>query len=883
MTTQAYALTLLSVLLTASAAFAVPCTTSLKKVENMALTQTEDPYRYADYTGPKNAVLEKVRNTPADQQNPRYATAAAHGKAFTYQEVMSVLQVNFDGHNSDSHWLQVYVNAQDPMTRVTPRAAWVKGSYTFSDPLIRDWVFEQYPELVEPVKKWRIEAGNQNNSIGQKPSAANVEKWINEHPEYKNGILVFPRPTIWNRVPALHKDLSRFVLDGSREFFIETIAALFSPKLVESQFNDLRPLLMKLLGPHSERLSQAGVVERIAQWVLVQYPELKELVLNPNAAIDLDALSFRYGRTLGVIPIAWTSGDMRDIVEAKDLEPMPSHWRTNVLSPLLKFIKGDQVPKVKENKFLVKDPTTGKRRELQSGDEVQLLFTPKGLVFGDLTFANQHVLYGDVHSVIKNKNGEMVGIELRHWVTEGYPGDRVGTQISTHRYWIKDFEAEDSRIIRSTSRSQTVVSFESLSFPKDSGDFMIQVGKGPVQAPISVGDFLSLKLSSEYKPNAYEYGTLHVDMLVTDIPTDAEGQPTGVTGYVNTNYVFQHAEGLDKAADGTPISIQVGVGVGDKRRLETTPLEGGFKIKTFLWSELVRGSEGTSFSAPYDSVKDYFRNPGSPIREKYDGVRAWGRSRSTSAQIHEDSGDYMLAIGNLSRHGASAKGAKIEQAPLSPGDEVLLHVKTKGTPLGFRYDRVLISSFVYENGKTIGFRGENIGSSGKESQWLFSQILKEDSYIETAPWFGARANRFPGAYQKRVPYTPKNFSKRSGFHDFFFGRNKKKKQAEEAQPLEDLFGYSYGAATSVEPWTEKPMLYDKWLETNKIAKQVGVDITWAYWVLQGDSNTPTEALTKTFKKLSLKFHPDRNPNDPEAEEAFKAISTAWTLIQKYHQ
>ncbi len=39
-----------------------------------------------------------------------------------------------------------------------------------------------------------------------------------------------------------------------------------------------------------------------------------------------------------------------------------------------------------------------------------------------------------------------------------------------------------------------------------------------------------------------------------------------------------------------------------------------------------------------------------------------------------------------------------------------------------------------------------------------------------------------------------------------------------------------------------------------------------------------EELKKAFKKLALQYHPDRNPENPEAEEKFKEINAAYTQL-----
>ena len=37
-------------------------------------------------------------------------------------------------------------------------------------------------------------------------------------------------------------------------------------------------------------------------------------------------------------------------------------------------------------------------------------------------------------------------------------------------------------------------------------------------------------------------------------------------------------------------------------------------------------------------------------------------------------------------------------------------------------------------------------------------------------------------------------------------------------------------------------------------------------------------IKASYRKLALRFHPDRNPDDPEAEEKFKEASEAYSVL-----
>ena len=52
-----------------------------------------------------------------------------------------------------------------------------------------------------------------------------------------------------------------------------------------------------------------------------------------------------------------------------------------------------------------------------------------------------------------------------------------------------------------------------------------------------------------------------------------------------------------------------------------------------------------------------------------------------------------------------------------------------------------------------------------------------------------------------------------------------------------------------------------------------------YEVLGVSKNADATEIKKAYRKLALKYHPDKNPGDKEAEEKFKEAAEAYDVLR----
>ena len=51
-----------------------------------------------------------------------------------------------------------------------------------------------------------------------------------------------------------------------------------------------------------------------------------------------------------------------------------------------------------------------------------------------------------------------------------------------------------------------------------------------------------------------------------------------------------------------------------------------------------------------------------------------------------------------------------------------------------------------------------------------------------------------------------------------------------------------------------------------------------YEVLGVDKNASADEIKKAYRKMAIKYHPDKNPGDKEAEEKFKEAAEAYSVL-----
>nr|XP_035946213.1 dnaJ homolog subfamily C member 5G isoform X1 [Halichoerus grypus]XP_035946215.1 dnaJ homolog subfamily C member 5G isoform X1 [Halichoerus grypus]XP_035946216.1 dnaJ homolog subfamily C member 5G isoform X1 [Halichoerus grypus] len=79
-------------------------------------------------------------------------------------------------------------------------------------------------------------------------------------------------------------------------------------------------------------------------------------------------------------------------------------------------------------------------------------------------------------------------------------------------------------------------------------------------------------------------------------------------------------------------------------------------------------------------------------------------------------------------------------------------------------------------------------------------------------------------------------------------------------------------------WREAAACQQIMAHLDEAARQLSRSGTTLYAVLELKKGASPEDIKKAYRKLALKYHPDKNPGDAQAAEIFKEINTAHSIL-----
>uniref|UniRef100_A0A8B9J6D7 DnaJ (Hsp40) homolog, subfamily C, member 5 gamma b n=1 Tax=Astyanax mexicanus TaxID=7994 RepID=A0A8B9J6D7_ASTMX len=72
-------------------------------------------------------------------------------------------------------------------------------------------------------------------------------------------------------------------------------------------------------------------------------------------------------------------------------------------------------------------------------------------------------------------------------------------------------------------------------------------------------------------------------------------------------------------------------------------------------------------------------------------------------------------------------------------------------------------------------------------------------------------------------------------------------------------------------------------DPNKASRKLSTSGDSLYKTLGLEKGASSEEIKKSYRKLALRYHPDKNPDNPEAAERFKEINNANTILNDEHK